>query len=106
MVLSDKVPISRWERTALASGAMMEEMTALKLRIEGDILAFGGVGFASALVAAGLVDEFQLFVNPAAVGVGRSIFSQLPHGLRLELLDSDAFECGIVVSRYVPAKVG
>lgn len=100
VVLTNKLPSSRWERTSLAAGGMAEEVNALKRRIEGDIIVFGGVGFASALVAAGLVDEFQLFVNPAAVGAGRSIFGQLPDGLQLQLLDSAAYDCGIVVVRY------
>ena len=106
VVLTDKLPSSRWERTVLAPGGMVEEVNALKRRIDGDIIVFGGVGFASALVAAGVVDEFQLFVNPAAVGAGRSIFDQLPGGLQLQLLDSAAYGCGIVVSRYAAAAVG
>jgi dihydrofolate reductase len=89
----------------LAPGGMVEEVNALKLRIEGDIIVFGGVGFASALVGAGLVDELQLFVNPAVVGAGRSIFGQLPAGLQLQLLDSAAYDCGIVVNRYASAAV-
>jgi len=103
VVLTDKLPSSRWKRTVLAPGGMKEEVNALKRRIDGDIIVFGGVGFASALVAAGLVDEFQLFVNPAAVGAGRSIFSQLSDGLHLKLLDSAAYDCGIVVNRYAAA---
>ena len=106
VVLTDKLPSSRWERTVLAPGGMVEEVNALKRRIDGDIIVFGGVGFASALVAAGVVDEFQLFVNPAAVGAGRSNFDQLPGGMQLQLLDSAAYDCGIVVNRYGAAAVG
>ena len=105
VVLTDKLPSSRWERTVLARGGMVEEVNALKRRIEGDIIVFGGVDFASALVAAGLVDEFQLFVNPAAVGAGRSIFGQRPDGLKLQLLEATAYDCGIVVNRYAAGAV-
>jgi dihydrofolate reductase len=100
VVLTDKLTRSHWERTVLARGGMVKEVNALKRRTEGDIIVFGGIGFASALVAAGLVDEYQLFVNPAAVGTGRSIFGQLPDGMQLQLLDSAAYACGIVLSRY------
>ena len=100
VVLTDKLSRAPWPRTVLASGGMVEEVNALKQRIAGDIIVFGGLGFASALVAHGLVDEFQLFVNPAVVGIGRSIFGQLPDGLQLRLLDSTAYDCGIVVNRY------
>ena len=102
VVLTDKLKSSRWESALLARGGMVQEVNALKRSTKGDIIAFGGVGFASALVAADLVDEFQLFVNPAAVGAGRSIFGQRAH--RLQLLESAAYDCGIVVNRYAPAR--
>jgi dihydrofolate reductase len=102
VVLTDKLQSSRWERTVLARGGMVREVNALKQSTAGDIIAFGGVGFVSALVAANVVDEFQLFVNPAAVGAGRSIFGQRPGGLKLQLLESNAYDCGIIVNRYAP----
>ena len=37
-----------------------------------DIIVYGGPAFASSLIRAGLIDEFHLFVNPAALGKGRS----------------------------------
>jgi dihydrofolate reductase len=101
VVLTDKLRQSRWDGAVLARGGMMQEVNALKRATAGSIIAFGGVGFAGALAAAGLVDEFQLFVNPAAAGGGRSIFGGLPIGL--QLLDSTAYDCGIVVNRYAPA---
>lgn len=93
---------SKWERTEVVRGAMVDEVNALKRRPGRTIIAFGGVGFASSLVAAGLVDEFQLFVNPTAVGGGRSIFSGSPAGMKLALTGSQAYGCGIVVNRYTP----
>ena len=106
VVPTDKLRSSRWDRTVLARGGLVREVQALKRRDGGDIIAFGGVGFASALVAAGLVDEYQLYVNPTAVGAGRSIFDSLPDGVPLRLQESTAHECGIVVNRYVPRRRG
>jgi dihydrofolate reductase len=102
VVLTDKLRASRWEHTELARGGLVEEVNTLKRQGGGDIVCFGGVGFASALVAAGLVDEYQLFVNPGSVGRGRSIFAAQPDGMQLRLLQSTAYDCGIVVNRYAP----
>ena len=102
VVPSSRLTQSRWERTVVAGGGLEEEVRALKRRRGGDIISFGGVGFASALTAAGLVDEFQFFVNPTAVGDGDSIFRDAQQGTRLRLLRSDAYACGIVVNRYAP----
>ncbi|MBN9222256.1 MAG: dihydrofolate reductase family protein [Mesorhizobium sp.] len=102
VVLSDKLEASRWERTIVASSDLAREVNALKAGEGGDMAVFGGAGFASALIAAGLVDEFQLFVNPAVLGGGRRIFDQ--GGFRkLRLVGSKAYASGMVVSRYAPA---
>ncbi len=106
VVLSDKLKASRWPNTSIARGGMLAEVQALKKKAGGDIITFGGVGFASALAAHGLVDEFQFYVNPAAAGQGRGIFDDAPEGVHLRLLGSEPYDCGIVVSRYAPRAVG
>lgn len=103
VVLTDKLQSSPWERTVIAGGGMASEVQALKQQSGGNIITFGGTGFVSALIAAGLVDEFQFFVNPAAVGEGKGLFHDT-HGTTLRLIRSDAYECGIVVNRYAPVE--
>jgi len=105
VVLSDKLKQSAWEpaweRTRVVSGDLPREVNALKAGEGGDMVVFGGAGFASALIAAGLVDAFQLFINPAVLGAGRRIFDQ--GGFQnLALLGSKAYACGMVVNRYAP----
>ena len=101
VVPSDRLAESRWERTVVRSGNLAREVGALKAEAGGNIAVFGGAGFASALIAAGLVDEFQFYINPAVLGGGTRIFDQA--GFRkLRLLGSQAYECGIVVNRYAP----
>lgn len=102
VVLTDKLKASRWERTVIARGAMADEVNALKRQDGKDILVIGGVGFASSLVREGLVDEFQFFINPTAVGGGRSVFRDQRKGHKLRLLQSTGYECGVVVNRYAP----
>ncbi|WP_113352257.1 dihydrofolate reductase family protein [Rhizobium sp. BK386] len=101
VVLSSKLDHSRWERTTVAHGDLPSEVGALKRAGEGNIAVFGGHGFASALIAHGLVDEYQFFINPAALGSGQNIFQS--SGFRdLRLAGSKAYACGIVANRYVP----
>ncbi|MDX8502057.1 dihydrofolate reductase family protein [Mesorhizobium sp. VK4C] len=102
VVLSDRLKASRWERTRVASGDLPREVNALKAGEGGDIAVFGGAGLASALIAAGLVNEFQLFINPAVLGSGRRIFDQGGFA-GLKLIGSKAYACGMVVNRYAPA---
>ncbi len=97
VVLSDSLAASRWKRTTVARGPIAVAVTALKQTGDGDIVCFGGTGFAGALVGAGVVDEYQFYVNPTAVGSGDTIFRQTTP---LRLLGSMAYDCGVVVTRY------
>jgi dihydrofolate reductase len=62
-------------------------------------ISVGGPGLASQAVAAGLVDEWHLFVTPVVVGGGTRY---LPGGVRLDLdlLDERRFGNGVVLLRY------
>ena len=106
VVLTNKLKASRWPGAEIAAGRMADEVNALKRQPGADILCIGGVGFASSLVGEGLVDEFQFFVNPVAVGGGRSVFHDERNGHVLRLLGSRAYECGVVVNRYASGLQG
>jgi dihydrofolate reductase len=62
-------------------------------------VSIGGAGLAGSALAAGVVDECQLFLGPVAVGGGKPVF---PAGarVRLELLDERRFRGGTVWLRY------
>lgn len=100
VVLSDRLEGSRWERTDARSGDLPRELQTLKAEEGGNIGVFGGAGFASALIKAGLVDEYQFYVNPAVLGTGARIFETAGFR-RLRLQGSKAYDCGMVVSRYL-----
>ncbi|EQA38309.1 riboflavin biosynthesis protein RibD C-terminal domain protein [Leptospira inadai serovar Lyme str. 10] len=102
VVPTGKLKNSEWDRTEIVNGNLIEEVKALKRRSGGSIITFGGASFASSLTEAGLIDEFQFFVNPTAVGRGLSIFNNLNTGLRLKLVRSVGYDCGMVVNRYIP----
>lgn len=75
-----------------------------RLKEDGDgQLAVGGARLAAPLVQAGLVDEYQLFVNPVIVGGGTPFFPDLDHQVRLELLETRTFGSKVVYVRYAAA---
>jgi len=92
-----------WENTTIASKNIAEEVNALKNKSGKDIIAYGGSTLVSDLIKNKLIDEFNLFVNPAAIGKGKPIFHTLEGKLNLKLVDCKSYNCGIVVMQYVPA---
>jgi dihydrofolate reductase len=91
---------SEWDKTVLAKGDIVEEVTKLKSEEGKDIIAYGGATFVSALIKQGLIDEFHLLINPTAIGDGMPIFKELLSKQNLTLVKAKSFECGIVVLNY------
>ncbi len=93
-------PAPDWTQTEITHDDLAEAITKLKRQPGKNIIAFGGVRFASALLAAGLVDEFHFIINPVALGAGHNIFAANEKSYRLQLIDATAYSDGIVVMRY------
>jgi len=89
-----------WENTTVVNGDLIEEVNKLKAQPGKDIVVYGGAGFDASLIKAGLIDEFHLFINPAAIGSGLSIFKELNDKQKFKLEKATAFDCGIVVLHY------
>lgn len=104
VVFTKTLDKSKWDNTVLAKGSLIDEITQLKKQNGQDIIAYGGATFVSALIKHGLIDEFHLFINPAAIGNGMSIFKELDSKQHLTLVKSTAFECGVVVLQYEPKR--
>lgn len=85
-------------RTRLERRFDPEAVRALKESAASDI-GIGGTGVAAAAFAAGLVDEFQIYLHPISVGGGKPA---LPLGQRLplELVERHQFDSGVVYLRY------
>ena len=91
---------SRWINTDIARGDLIEEVSKIKSQNGRDIIVYGGASFDSCLIKEKLIDEFYLFINPVAIGNGMTIFKDLNEIQKYTLIESKAFECGIVLLRY------
>jgi dihydrofolate reductase len=88
-------------RTRIERDFDPHQVRKLKAAADRD-LTVGGAQLAAQAIAAGLVDEYQLFVVPAVVGGGiRSLPGQVR--LNLELAQEHRFGSGVVYLCYRPA---
>ncbi len=85
-------------RTRIERSFDPDAVRTMKQSAAADI-SVGGPGLASQAVAAGLVDEWHLFVTPVVVGGGTRY---LPDGVRLDLdlVEQRRFGNGVVLLRY------
>ena len=91
---------SEWPNTEIAMGDLKEEITKLKSQEGGDIIVYGGASFDSSLIKENLIDEFYLFINPVAIGNGKTIFKDLKEIRKFTLIESIAFDSGTVLLHY------
>jgi dihydrofolate reductase len=89
-----------WINTEIATGDLAKEINELKSQNGKNIIVYGGASFDSSLIREGLIDEYHLFVNPAAIGNGMTIFKDLNKIQKFTLIKSIAFDCGIVLLHY------
>ena len=83
----------------LERGDPVAVVTRLKEQ-PGPDLSVGGVQLVSTLIQAGLVDEYQIFVQPIILGAGRPLYPALNDAVRLKLVETHALQSGIVFLRY------
>src|SRR4051794_7838047 len=89
-----------WEPTTVLRGPLDEDVAALKAAPGADIVVTGSMTLVHGLIAAGLVDEYRLFVYPVVVGRGTRLFDDATNVPPLELIESRAFASGVVLLRY------
>jgi dihydrofolate reductase len=77
-----------------------------RMRTEPGDLSAGGPTFAGSLLAAGLLDEIRLYVNPVLLGGGTPFFPSLGATRGLRLLESRTFPNEVVLLRYAMADAG
>jgi dihydrofolate reductase len=102
VVFSKTLQTAEWPESRIARGDLVEEIERIKAQPGGYAIAYGGAGFARALIRRGLVDEYRLNIQPAALGEGMAIFTELPKPLHLELVEARAFSGGNAGHVYVP----
>lgn len=103
VIFSKSLTQTRWPGTELATRDLVDEVFDLKSQAGTNIIAFGGAGFASALLGAGVVDEVEFYINPVALGHGLTVFADAAGDTALRLISAQAYECGIVVTAHATA---
>jgi dihydrofolate reductase len=102
VVFTKTLEQSVWDNADLAKGDLKKEVKKLKKQEGKNMMVYGGATFVSVLIEAGLIDEYQLFINPTALGSGTSIFKKRTN---LQLVNERSFVCGVTVLKYEKPKI-
>jgi dihydrofolate reductase len=96
--------VTRWSPTTIIRpGELEQQVTDLRAQPGGDINIMGSVTVARALLAADLVDELDLLIEPIILGGGKTIFPDDGVARRFELTDTAQAGTGVICTRYLRA---
>lgn len=94
-----------WNPTTLIRGAdLVDRVSELRGRPGGDIYVYGSMSVVRALLAATLVDELILMIEPITLGGGKTLFPRDGQARRFELTSAVTAATGVQVCRYRPAR--
>jgi dihydrofolate reductase len=98
VVFSTSLQRVEWNSRLVRDNAAAE-VARLKAR-PGFDMDVGGPTIAAALIRAGLIDEYRLYVQPVILGAGTPFFPALEDRVELAHLETRAFGSGVVLFRY------
>ena len=100
-VVSSTMSDPQWENSTVLAGDPVEQTRALKDQPGKDIVLTGSISLAHTVIAAGIVDEYRLFVYPAVQGRGRRLFPDGTAVGQLRLVEAPtSFRSGIMLMKY------
>ena len=107
---SEKLVFSRtldqvdWANTRLVKGDLLEEVKKLKAGTGPALTLLGSGSIVAQLAAAELIDEYQLLLNPVALGEGRTLFEGIGKRLAFRLTGTRSFGNGNLLLCYEPER--
>jgi dihydrofolate reductase len=102
VVFSRTMDEPAWQNTRLVRGDLAAEVRRLKEAPGPDMVIFGSGSLIAQLAQAGLIDEYQIMVNPIILRAGRTMFEGIREKLPVKLTTSRAFGNGKVLLCYGP----
>jgi dihydrofolate reductase len=102
-VVSSTLEDPEWTNTTVLSGDLVEEVTALREQLEGEIVVHGSAQLVQGLIEHGLVDELRIMQFPVVLGSGKRLFGETSDKHSLKLTDSKIVGDGVAILVYTPA---
>ncbi|WP_406841516.1 dihydrofolate reductase family protein (plasmid) [Streptomyces sp. AHU1] len=103
VVASEPVDVALWgPATVVPGGELVEAVDRLKQQDGADILIWGSGRLTDELAAAGLLDEYRIWIYPVIKGHGQPLFRPESTG-PVQLTATVTFDSGVVVLTYRPS---
>jgi len=103
-VVSSTLDGPGWTNATVLTGEVVDEVTKLKQRLDGDIVVYASCELARTLLDHDLVDEVRLVVFPVVLGGGGRLFGETRASKPLRLVASRVIGGGLAFLTYELAR--
>lgn len=100
VVFSRTLEKAAWTNTRLVKGDMTEEVRRMKAQDGKGLTVLGSGSIVAQLAQAGLIDDYEILLNPLALGKGKTMFEGLKNKLTLKLVKTRTFGNGNLLLTY------
>lgn len=104
VVFSRTMDNASWNNTKLVKGGIVAEMRKMKKAPGEGMVILGSGSLVAQFAQQGLIDEYQIVVNPIVLGKGRTMFDGVEEKLMLKLTKTRTFGNGNVLLCYESRK--
>ncbi len=100
VVFSRTMDKASWQNTTLVKGEIAVEVRKMKEEHGEDMVVLGSGSIVSQLAQEGLIDAYQIVVNPVVLGRGKTMFEGVKDKIGLKLTKTRTFGNGNVLLCY------
>lgn len=104
VVLSKTMEDKGLDNTQIISDNLTDRINEIKQQKGEDVLLFGSPTATHSLIQQNLIDGYWLFVNPIILGRGIPLFAGIKDKIKLKLLTTHQFTCGVTELNYTVDK--
>jgi dihydrofolate reductase len=99
-VVSGTVNDARWGNATVLTGDVVDEVSRLKAKLDGEILVYASYQLVRTLLEHDLVDELRLVVFPVVLGAGERLFGETSGEKPLRLVATETIGDGLAFLTY------
>lgn len=104
IVFSRSLNKTEWNNSSIIKGNIEVKMKKLKKQPGKDILVLGSGSIVSAFTQLGLIDEYNIIINPIILGAGKSQFTGIADKKMLNLASVKVLKSGVLILYYKSIK--
>jgi dihydrofolate reductase len=103
-VVSSTLDQPTWTNATVLKGDVVDEVSALKQEVAGEILVYASYQLGRTLIEHDLVDELRLVVFPVVLGAGERLFGPTSDSKPMRLAGTRTLGDGLVFVTYQPLR--